>query len=176
MFLSNLGSSQLFQELHDVSNFSWMPLLLFAIYIMIFNVGFGLIPWLLIGELLTNDRRNDASTATVTCAWALAFLVTKCFQDMLNLMGPSSSFAFFGMMSLLGTVFISVLIPEREEGGHVEDEPQIELHDVRNRRETETLAIQMWRDIHCKIKARHTHASSLCISILFKQYLSFFFI
>lgn len=123
----------MFQNSHDMSNFSWMPLFLFAIYIVNFNVGLGPIPWLLIDELVTNDRTNEVSAVTVTCAWALAFLVTKCFQDMLDIVGPSSSFAFFGMTSLLGTVFISVFISERQENVHDEDEEEIELRDVRNR-------------------------------------------
>lgn len=80
----------------------------------------------MVGELFTNNMKRTARTATAICNWTLAFLVTKCFQDMIDLMGFSSSFATFGMISLIGTIFVSTMVPETK-GRNVE-EIQIELY------------------------------------------------
>ncbi|XP_011645679.1 facilitated trehalose transporter Tret1-like, partial [Pogonomyrmex barbatus] len=123
-----------FQKSYDLSNFTWLPLLSFVIFIVIFSIGFGPIPWLMVGELFTNNMKSVASTATVICNWTLTFLVTKCFQDMVDLMGLSSSFATFGMISLIGTIFVSVIVPETK--GRSVEEIQIELLQIRVPRET----------------------------------------
>ncbi|KAM0730732.1 Facilitated trehalose transporter Tret1 [Formica fusca] len=115
-----------FQNAHDLSSVSWIPLLSFTLFIAIFSIGFGPIPWLMVGELFTNNMKRTASAATAICNWTLAFLVTKCFQDMIDLMGFSSSFATFGMISLIGTIFVSTMVPETK-GRNVE-EIQIELY------------------------------------------------
>ncbi|XP_066587406.1 facilitated trehalose transporter Tret1-like isoform X2 [Prorops nasuta] len=47
-----------FQNEHDVSKFAWIPLLSFAVFIIIFSVGFGPIPWLMVGELFTNNAKR----------------------------------------------------------------------------------------------------------------------
>ncbi|KMQ98058.1 solute carrier family facilitated glucose transporter member 8 [Lasius niger] len=115
-----------FQNSHDLSSVSWIPLLSFAVFIVIFSIGFGPIPWLMVGELFTNNVKSAASAATAICNWTLAFLVTKCFQDMVDLMGISSSFATFGVISLIGTVFVSTVVPETK--GRSVEEIQIELY------------------------------------------------
>lgn len=115
-----------FQSSHDLSSISWIPLLSFAVFIVIFSVGFGPIPWLMVGELFTNNVKSVASAVTAMCNWTLAFLVTKCFQDMVDLMGNSSSFSTFGMISLIGTIFVAAMVPETK--GRSVEEIQIELY------------------------------------------------
>lgn len=126
----------LFQNVHDLSSVCWIPLLSFMVFIVSFSIGFGPIPWLMIDELCTNNVKRTASVATAICNWTLAFLVTKCFQDMINLMGISSSFATFGMISLIGTVFVSTMVPEMN--GRSVEEIQIELYGMQNSNPRET--------------------------------------
>lgn len=129
----------LFQNSHDLSSVSWIPLLSFTIFIVIFSIGFGPIPWLMVGELFTNNIKSAASAATATCNWALAFLVTKCFQDMVDLMGISSSFATFGLIGLAGTVFISMKVPETK--GKSIEEVQIELYGIEAQQSRTTIEL-----------------------------------
>ncbi|XP_071627976.1 facilitated trehalose transporter Tret1-like [Temnothorax longispinosus] len=129
-----------FQSSHDLSSFSWIPLLSFAVFIVIFSIGFGPIPWLMVGELFTSNVKSVASAATAICNWTLAFLVTKCFQDMVDLMGISSSFATFGVISLIGTIFVSVMVPETK--GKSVEEIQIELQGTQIRIPREAAAME----------------------------------
>ncbi|XP_011871999.1 PREDICTED: facilitated trehalose transporter Tret1-like [Vollenhovia emeryi] len=129
-----------FQNSHDLTSFSWIPLLSFAAFIVIFSIGFGPIPWLMVGELFASKVRSAASAAAAMCNWSLAFLVTKCFQDMVDLMGISSSFATFGMISLIGTIFVSVMVPETK--GRSVEEIQLELYGTQIRIPRESAAVE----------------------------------
>lgn len=93
---------------------------------------------MMVDNLFTSNVRRTASIAAAICNWTLAFLVTKCFQDMVDLMGISSSFATFGMISLIGTVFVSTLVPEMKQMGRNVEEIQIELYGMQIRTPRET--------------------------------------
>ncbi|XP_032680016.1 facilitated trehalose transporter Tret1-like [Odontomachus brunneus] len=126
-----------FQISHDLSSVFWIPLLSLAIFVAIFSLGFGPIPCMMVDELFSNNVKSVASCATAMCNWTLAFLVTRCFQNMVDLMGISSSFAAFGMTSLIGTVFVSALVPETKDRSI--EEVQIELYRARNRSARESM-------------------------------------
>ncbi|XP_025990761.1 facilitated trehalose transporter Tret1 [Solenopsis invicta] len=128
-----------FRNSYDLSSFSWIPLLSFAVFLIIFNIGIWPISWLMVGELFTSNMKNVASAVNWMSNWTLAFLVTKCFLNMLDLMGLSSTFATFGIISLFGTIFISVMVPETE--GRSAEEIQIELYGIEIRNPMETAAV-----------------------------------
>lgn len=127
-----------FQNSYDVRGISWIPLLSLVVFIMTFSISFGPIPRMMVDNLFTSNVRRTASIAAAICNWTLAFLVTKCFQDMVDLMGISSSFATFGMISLIGTVFVSTLVPEMKQMGRNVEEIQIELYGMQIRTPRET--------------------------------------
>jgi len=43
--------------LYKESVFSWLPLILIALYISAFSLGFGPIPWVVMGEIFSNEVR-----------------------------------------------------------------------------------------------------------------------
>ena len=49
---------------------------------------------------------------TVCVAYFLSFLAIKSYPSMLQLMGNEMIFLFYGMISLLGTVFVYRILPE----------------------------------------------------------------
>lgn len=86
----------------------------------------------MIGELFESNAKTAARTAAALCNWTLAFLVTKYYRGMVRLMGESSTFATFGMLSLMGTIFVSVLVPETKSGNANGMAQAAELHEMRN--------------------------------------------
>lgn len=42
----------------DVSQYGWLPLASFVVFIVGFAVGFGPIPWLMMGEILPGNYRT----------------------------------------------------------------------------------------------------------------------
>lgn len=39
----------------DLSSWSWLPLLSLAVFIIVFSLGYGPIPWIIMGELVPNN-------------------------------------------------------------------------------------------------------------------------
>ncbi|KAJ9581436.1 hypothetical protein L9F63_023368 [Diploptera punctata] len=110
---------------YDVTSLSWLPLASVALFLVLFSLGFGPIPWIMMGELFPNSVKGIASATTASIAWLLAFTVTKVFQNMLDLLGSPITFWVFATMCIIGTVFTAVLVPETK--GKDLSEIQMEL-------------------------------------------------
>lgn len=97
---------------YDVSSISWLPLASVAVFIIVFSMGFGPIPWIMLGELFPSNVKGIASAVTAASSWILAFAVTKAFQNLLDLLGSPITFWLFAVMCIVGTIFTAVLVPE----------------------------------------------------------------
>lgn len=83
-YMKNAGS--------DVSSIGWLPLASFVIYVLGFSLGFGPIPWLMMGEILPAKIRGTAASVATAFNWSCTFIVTKSFADMI---GEFFLFTFF---------------------------------------------------------------------------------
>jgi SP family facilitated glucose transporter-like MFS transporter 8 len=123
---------------HDVSSISWLPLASVAMFIIVFSMGFGPIPWIMLGELFPSNVKGIASAVTASFNWILAFAVTKSFQNLLDLLGSPITFWIFAVMCIAGTIFTAVLVPETK--GKALEEIQVELSGKKDpERELETV-------------------------------------
>lgn len=96
----------------DLSSYALIPVACVALFIIVFSIGFGPIPWLMIGELFPNKVKGIAGSISAAFNWSLAFTVTKLFQNMLNLFGNGVTFGIFAVICVFGTAFVFVLVPE----------------------------------------------------------------
>jgi SP family facilitated glucose transporter-like MFS transporter 8 len=96
----------------DVSNIGWIPLGCVVIFIIVFSLGFGPIPWMMMGELFAPDVKGVASAMAVMFNWTLVFLVTKTFPLMKDNLGGDVSFWFFGGWMAVCTVYVIWQVPE----------------------------------------------------------------
>ncbi|XP_062133868.1 facilitated trehalose transporter Tret1-2 homolog isoform X2 [Drosophila sulfurigaster albostrigata] len=67
----------------NIDGGGWVPLVCLVIYVLGFSMGFGPIPWLMMGEILPSRIRAPAASLVVGCNWAFTFIVTKTFQDLI---------------------------------------------------------------------------------------------
>ncbi|KAH8372874.1 hypothetical protein KR009_007010 [Drosophila setifemur] len=104
----------------DVSHLGWLPLSCFVIYILGFSLGFGPIPWLMMGEILPSKIRGSAASVATAFNWSCTFLVTKTFQDMIDFMGAYGAFWLFGAICFIGLFFVIIYVPETQ-GKTLED-------------------------------------------------------
>jgi fructose-specific phosphotransferase system IIC component len=95
-------------------------------------MGFGPIPWIMLGELFPSNVKGVASAVTAASSWILAFTVTKAFQNMLDLLGSPITFWLFAVMCIAGTVFTAVIVPETK--GKDLEEIQLELSGKKKRK------------------------------------------
>jgi SP family facilitated glucose transporter-like MFS transporter 8 len=108
-----------------VKAFGWLPLLCVAIFIGVFNLGFGPLPWVMMAELVPNESKSWASGLAVSVNWILVFAVTNLFGIMVKNLGAMITFAIFCGMCILGTVVVAFIVPETK--GKTREEIKLEL-------------------------------------------------
>ncbi|XP_072752944.1 facilitated trehalose transporter Tret1 isoform X2 [Anoplolepis gracilipes] len=96
----------------DVDAFGWLPLVSLIVYVIGFSLGFGPIPWLMMGEILPAKIRGSAASIATGFNWTCTFIVTKTFQDVIQLIGAHGTFWLFGAIVTAGLVFVIVSVPE----------------------------------------------------------------
>ncbi|XP_019530905.2 facilitated trehalose transporter Tret1-2 homolog [Aedes albopictus] len=96
----------------QVKNLGWLPVLAVCLFIAMFSIGYGPIPWLMVGELCASNVKAYVSPLAGAFNWLLASLVTKFFIDVLDDLGIAGVFWLFSGLSLLGTVFVFFMVPE----------------------------------------------------------------
>lgn len=107
-------------EPKTAASLSWLPTSALCLYIISYSIGLGPIPWVLIGELFTAEVKGPASSASGTVAWLLAFLVTKTFSNVRDLIGLGETFWLFAFFSALGSIFVMIFVPETKGKSFVE--------------------------------------------------------
>lgn len=96
----------------SVTDLAWLPVFSLCLYIVVFSLGFGPIPWLMLGELFAPDIKGIASSAAGSLSWILAFVVTKAFSNMEDAIGIGPTFWLLAGFSILGTIFVFFMVPE----------------------------------------------------------------
>lgn len=104
----------------DVSTIGWLPLASFVIFVVGFSLGFGPVPWLMMGEILPRKVRGTAASVATAFNWLCTFLVTKTFTDMIAVMGTYGAFWLFGTVCIIALIFVFLFVPETR-GSSLED-------------------------------------------------------
>ncbi|KAJ8930851.1 hypothetical protein NQ314_016270 [Rhamnusium bicolor] len=100
------------ETLVDVTPFGWLPLVSFVIYVLGFSLGFGPIPWLMMGEILPAKIRGPAASVSTAFNWTCTFIVTKTFLLIIEAIGTHYTFWTFGVIMLVALVFTILFVPE----------------------------------------------------------------
>ncbi|KAF5269957.1 hypothetical protein FQR65_LT05756 [Abscondita terminalis] len=90
----------------------FLPIVALCVFIIMFSVGLGPIPWMITGEIFSPELKSFAVSCAATLNWFLAFLVTKFFLDLESLIGCDVMFYIFSFISFIGSVFCYAVIPE----------------------------------------------------------------
>lgn len=96
----------------QIENITFLPILAVCIFRIMFSLGFGTIPWVISAELLPSEIKSNASSVAGTFNWFLAFIVTKFYSNLKDAIGADVAFYIFSSISLIGTVFVFLVVPE----------------------------------------------------------------
>lgn len=107
-----LGGYFHLKQTHDLAFLNALPLVSLAVFIIVFSVGMGPIPWLMMGEIFTPKSKGVASSVTAAFNWIMAFTVTNQYQNLNENFGVGITFILFGGICALGTIFITCFVPE----------------------------------------------------------------
>lgn len=116
MCICNIGLGIYFY-LHDaksdyIAHLNWLPILSLCVYIIAFSLGMGPIPWVLVGEIFTTEAKAIASSMTGSTSWLIAFIITKFFSNVRDLIGIGQTFFVFAGFAAICTVFVFMMVPE----------------------------------------------------------------
>ncbi|XP_032310735.1 facilitated trehalose transporter Tret1-2 homolog isoform X2 [Drosophila ananassae] len=100
------------QDPTQVESLGWLPVASLCIFIIMFSMGYGPVPWLMMGELFATDIKGFAGSLAGTSNWLLAFVVTKTFDDLNNGLGIGGTFWLFAGLTVLGVFFVFFAVPE----------------------------------------------------------------
>jgi SP family facilitated glucose transporter-like MFS transporter 8 len=103
----------------------WLPLTSVCLFIVVFSLGYGPIPWMMVGELFAPQIKGFASSISCVLNWILAFIVTRFYSDLAIAFGTHITFWIFAVISAIGTVFVFFVVPETK--GKTLDQIQKEL-------------------------------------------------
>ncbi|KAB7497329.1 hypothetical protein Anas_10010, partial [Armadillidium nasatum] len=60
----------------------WLPLVSLVLYVIAFSLGYGPIPWLMMGELFSPDVKELAASIALFANWIFAFITTLIYQPL----------------------------------------------------------------------------------------------
>ncbi|KAJ4426299.1 hypothetical protein ANN_27113 [Periplaneta americana] len=98
--------------LEDAAGLGWLPLVCVTVFIIVFSLGFGPLPWMMMAELFAPRVKGNASSVAVCTNWTLVFLVTFSFGKLVAGLGEHTTFWIFAAICACATVFVWRLVPE----------------------------------------------------------------
>lgn len=89
-----------------------MPLASLVVYMVAYSIGWGPLPWTIMGEMFAPAVKPRASSICVFAIWTFSFLLTKFFANVQEAYGAHTGFWFFGLCCAVSIAFIVSLFPE----------------------------------------------------------------
>ncbi|XP_013188091.2 facilitated trehalose transporter Tret1 [Amyelois transitella] len=90
----------------------WLPLLSLVVFFLCYDLGFGIIPSALTGEMFEPNVRSLGAAVTATLAWAVGFGVSTAFGYMLSGWGGHVTFWIYSGACAFATIFTIIFVPE----------------------------------------------------------------
>lgn len=96
----------------DVDEISWLPLLSISSFVIVYSLGFGAIPWMLMSELMPSSIRGPGISIASVCNWLSAFFVIQFYDTAVAKFGRGGTFWLFFVVSLAAILFSNKALPE----------------------------------------------------------------
>jgi sugar porter (SP) family MFS transporter len=112
MGLSLLALSFAFRYTQSGTFLQWIAVLSTFIYIICFAFSLGALLWLMVSEIFPLEVRGAAMGIAVFSCWFWNFVVSSTFLTLLNVIGASNSFLFYGLMCVVALVYCYFKVPE----------------------------------------------------------------
>lgn len=94
------------------NSLSWLPVVTLIIFVLVYCVGFGPLPWAVMGEMFAPEVKSVASSMVASCCWILGFLVTKYFAAVASGLGSHWAFWIFGIFCACAFAFVMFVVIE----------------------------------------------------------------
>ena len=96
----------------DLTFFKWIPLISFGFVIFIGNIGVLTLPFLVMSEVVPPKIKSYVYTFCLTMSWFFILIVFKLIDIAVDLIGMHGLMAIFSVNSLIGGIFVLIILPE----------------------------------------------------------------
>lgn len=112
-------------EINDVLVF--LPVVALSIFMIAYSLGLGPLPWVMSSEIFPIEIKSISTSVAGTVNWLLAFILTKFYFEIAQVIQKDGVFYLFSIVSLHGLFFIYFLVPETK--GKTFTEIEMELRN-----------------------------------------------
>ncbi|XP_048406337.1 solute carrier family 2, facilitated glucose transporter member 10 [Stegostoma tigrinum] len=91
---------------------NWITLLFMMAFVSAYSIGFGPMTWLVLSEIFPAGIRGRAFAFSSSFNWAANIIVTVTFLDVIDTIGLSGTFLFYGLVGFASVGFICLYLPE----------------------------------------------------------------
>lgn len=88
-----------------VDSISWLPIFSLIFFVTVYCIGFGPLPWAVLGELFPPNVKSIASSMVASTCWILGFIVLQFFSTLDEAVGSHWSFWIFGICCVIAFIF-----------------------------------------------------------------------
>ncbi|MES2988819.1 MAG: sugar porter family MFS transporter [Pseudomonadota bacterium] len=82
------------------------------IYVIFFNVSWGPVMWVMLGEMFPNQIRGSALAVAGFFQWTANYLIAQAFPVMLASIGLAASYSFYGVCAVISFFLVARFIHE----------------------------------------------------------------
>ncbi|XP_055904308.1 facilitated trehalose transporter Tret1-like [Eupeodes corollae] len=106
--LATLGTFFLIQNIGDASGILWLPVPALILFVIVYCLGFGPLPWAVMGEMFPGNVKPIASSIVASTCWIFGFIITRWYPalDALGTFYAFYLFAIFCACAFFFTLFI----------------------------------------------------------------------
>ncbi|XP_055606150.1 facilitated trehalose transporter Tret1-like [Uranotaenia lowii] len=88
-----------------VESISWLPIFSLIFFVTVYCIGFGPLPWAVLGEMFPANVKSIAASIVASTCWVLGFLVLQFFSTLDEAVGSHFSFWIFGICCAVAFTF-----------------------------------------------------------------------
>lgn len=97
---------------YDVSAYGMIPVTALSIFMVVYALGMGNGPVIIMSEIFNRDITSIASTVGLTTCWGASFVLVKIFADLIALLRMHGCFFLLGICCACSFLFCFVMVPE----------------------------------------------------------------
>jgi sugar porter (SP) family MFS transporter len=91
---------------------TWLPLPSLCIFVIGFSLGLGTIPFVLLGEIFSQEAKKVIAPFSQTMQFSMSFVIGILYPALVATIGTGATFLIFSGFCILGLVFTIFVIPE----------------------------------------------------------------
>ncbi|KAF2357929.1 Sugar/inositol transporter [Trinorchestia longiramus] len=100
------------EEVWTQQHLEWLPLLAVVIFQLAFSIGYGPVPWIMMGEMFPDNVRETASSLATVTNWTASFFVIFSFEPLQASLPTYWFYWLFTCLCILATIFSAMVVVE----------------------------------------------------------------